>query len=130
MKILFFIILIIFNLHSSVDIISTKACNFNSLSTSQIKHLFLLNIKQINNQPIIVYNRKNDKLMNSFNISYLHKESRQLRAYWTRMIFTGQKQAPLKISNLYTLKNDRCMITYKNNYIKISKKWKELKIYE
>jgi len=128
MKTLFILTLLILNSNANIKVIATNSCNFKSLNSHQIKHLFLLNIKEVNTQKIVVFNRKSTQLIDSFSLDLLDKKPRQLKTYWTRMIFTGVKQAPANISNLNLKNRTMCYVSYEYTKRAIPKTWKRIVI--
>lgn len=117
--------------HAEIDFISSQSCKIESLSTSDIKKLFLLKKKKINKQKVTVLDTTNKELYRQFLSKYLHKSVRQMKTYWVRMLFTGKKIPPKKVS-LRALTgladNKTCHIAYILNSADKPKNWKKISI--
>jgi len=96
-----FIILIMFCvslLNADIKIIASPLCKIETLSTYEIKNIFMVKKRSINDEPLIVLDSLNKDTYNIFIKKYLKKSSRKMKVYWTRMLFTGKKIPPKKVS--------------------------------
>ena len=114
MKYFFSILLltVMINAKDDIHIIASKSCNFNTIDYKSIKDLFMKKTKYYNNTQIKVFDNK--EYYNNFILQYLKKSPSKMRIYWTRMIFTGSKKPPKKISayKLTNLQESCCTISY------------------
>jgi hypothetical protein len=98
---------------NDINIIASKECGFNTINHKSIKDLFMKKTKYYKNTHIEVLDNK--ECYNSFIQNFLKKTPTRMRVYWTRMIFTGSKKPPKKISN-DRLKKERvsnmCRVSY------------------
>ncbi|CAA6813315.1 MAG: Unknown protein [uncultured Sulfurovum sp.] len=114
-KIIIVTFLLLTFLTANVEIVSSKSCKVESLSKSDIKKLFMLKRKSIANEKIVVLDSSNKKLYHSFIADYLNKSVRKIKTYWVRMLFTGKKIPPKKLSlvELHNLEDEEtCHISY------------------
>ena len=129
----YFIILIILcmrPLNAEIEIIASQTCQIEELSSYEIKNLFMIKKSLISNQAVIILDRSEKDIYKFFLKQYLKKSTRKMKVYWVRMLFTGKKIAPKKISmnKLITLDtNNSCYITYSKAQKK-PKDWKSIKI--
>lgn len=126
------IILILFSMTLKADlvIIASKTCKIKELSMYDVKSLFMIKKKSINNEKIIVLDSENLKLYETFVDKYLKKSQRQMKVYWVRMLFTGKKVAPKRflIENFSSLEtNKNCYLTYIEEE-NLPKEWQIIKI--
>ncbi|CAA6800200.1 MAG: Unknown protein [uncultured Sulfurovum sp.] len=130
MKIVILIAIVCLNfLNAEISLISSKECKLKSISKSEVKKLFLLKKKFLNKEKIRVVDASNKALYNQFVKEYLNKSVRKIKTYWTRMLFTGKKIPPKKLSlhELKSLANHGvCHLTYVNKKDNKFKDWKTL----
>jgi len=109
-----------------IKIIASKGCNFDTIKYKSIKDLFMKKTKYYNNTYIEVFD--NNECYKKFITKYLSKSPSRMRIYWTRMIFTGSKKPPKKVSEDKLIQTDTnsCKISYtKLTYVK---GWKVLDV--
>jgi len=113
-----FIILIMFcisSIHADIKIIASPLCEIETLSMYEIKNIFMVKKRSINNESVIVVDSLEKETYNVFIKKYLNKSSRKMKVYWTRMLFTGKKTPPKKLSieeiNLLDT-NSSCYLSY------------------
>jgi hypothetical protein len=58
----------------------------------------MLKKKSIDNEPITILDSLDKEVYNLFIKKYLKKSPRKMKVYWTRMLFTGKKIPPKKLS--------------------------------
>lgn len=127
------IILIIFCfefLNADVVVIASPTCKVEVLSIHNVKKLFMIKKRSINNEKIIVLDNPDKEVYEIFLNKYLKKSPRKMKVYWVRMLFTGKKVAPKKFlfedfSSLTT--NNSCYLTYVEEENKPND-WKFIKI--
>jgi len=114
----YFIILIIFLisfLDADIKIIASPKCKVEALSIHDVKNIFMIKKKVIDEENIIVIDNSNKETYKKFIKIYLKKSLRKIKVYWTRMLFTGKKIPPKKLSfdelNALDL-NTSCYISY------------------
>ncbi|MCH9739661.1 MAG: hypothetical protein K0U38_02290 [Epsilonproteobacteria bacterium] len=128
----YFIILttIILNfLSAEVEIIASKTCQVEHTSKSNIKKLFMLKTSSIDGESIKILDSSNKKVYKEFVEKYLKKSPTKIKIYWTRMLFTGKKLPPKKLSLEELSSTD-----YESNcylsYVKVGTKPKDWKTVE
>lgn len=118
------------SLHATIQIISSPSCKISILSEKEVKQLFLLKVRKVKDESITVVDSRNKILYAEFVKKHLRKSPKKMKAYWTRMLFTGRKIPPKKLS-LKNLKNleatSTCHIAYANINTK-PKYWKIINI--
>jgi len=81
----------------------------------EIKNIFMIKKRSIEDEPVIVLDSYDKEIYTIFINKYLNKSSRKMKVYWTRMLFTGKKIPPKKLS-IDELKlidtNSSCYLTY------------------
>jgi hypothetical protein len=128
MKNIIILILIAFTFtKAEVQIVASEACKIEFISKSDIKKLFTLKKKAINNELIVVLDTSDKELYKQFIRRYLKKSLRKIKTYWIRMLFTGKKIAPKKLSsNQLSSLEDKgiCHLSYVQATINKPKEWK------
>lgn len=97
----YFIILttLIFSfVNADIEIVASKGCQVNHISEDDIKKVFMLKTTSIDDEPIKVLDIDDKQIYKEFIQKYLNKSPIKIRIYWTRMIFTGNKLPPKKVS--------------------------------
>jgi len=132
MKYLIVLTIIFFSFaHAEVRLVGSKGCVVESLSSEDIKKIFLLKKKSIENQRVTPIDRSNRELYYQFITTYLNKSVRKMKTYWVRMLFTGKKIPPKKLSlrGLEDLKDETsCYLSYINKGEAKPKGWKNIVI--
>ena len=98
-----------------VVVVSTQS-SMSSITYEQVSQLFLGKVKIFpDGSRANPRNNADKQLYREFYSKVVHKTPDQLRAYWTRMIFTGRKK-PFKSASSIELKNliksDKTVIGY------------------
>jgi hypothetical protein len=132
MKSMIILTLILLTLsHASTQIIVSRNCEFESISKSDIKKLFLVKKTSINEEKVIVLDTNEHELYSEFVKEYLNKSVRKVKTYWIRMIFTGKTMPPKKVS-LDVLKelnpSDICHISYIDVEETVPSTWKMITV--
>lgn len=129
-KLLFITILSLQLLNADIRLIVSQSCQVEQLSFYEIKSLFMLKKRSVNNQSVTILNRSDKYVYDRFLEKYMKKSPRMMKAYWVRMLFTGKKTEPRKIS-LETLNgldvNKQCYMSY-TKVDNIPKDWHEVSI--
>lgn len=75
--------------------------NSNTINESFIKKVFTGKVKSFDNgDSVIAINQESDtKSVEEFNEKLLNKSASQLKAYWSKQIFTGKGTPPKEVSN-------------------------------
>jgi len=114
--------------YADIALVATPSCRFNSIDEQSIKKLFMKKTTQYKGEPIKVYD--NRELYNDFLQSFIHKSPTKMNIYWTRMIFTGTKKPPKKVTGnqLRSLLKEQntCRLSYTAQPIE---GWKEVHVY-
>jgi len=102
-------------LNADIKIIASPLCKIENLSIYEIKNIFMLKKRSIAGESITVLDSLEKETYTIFIKKYLNKSSRKMKVYWTRMLFTGKKIPPKKLS-LEELKdldtNNSCYLSY------------------
>ena len=127
-KFLLLLITITFLQAENIAVVVSKELNVTELSKSQIKRLFLSKTNHINNIRVKVVELQNTSYKKYFYKKVSGKSKRQLRSYWTTLIYTGKAQPPKQLQNIQELlqkmKEDNKLITY----LPLSQVTKDMKI--
>jgi len=112
-------------LNADIDIIASPSCKIDVLSIHEVKNIFMIKKRSIEDESIIVLDSKDKNTYAIFIKEYLNKSTRKMKVYWTRMLFTGKKIPPKKLSieelnNLDT--HNSCYLSYAEEY-NIPKGW-------
>jgi hypothetical protein len=97
-------------------VIAGSGAEFSSLSESEVRQLFSGQLKTVAGkrvQPLDLPVSSKDR--ESFYTKLMGRSPEQMRAYWTRLIFTGQGKPPREVSSaqeLTTLVNSGDYIGY------------------
>jgi len=113
MRYLFSILFITLALNATdINVIASQGCNFDTITYKSLKDLFMKKTKVYADKHIEVLD--NNECYKNFISKYLSKSPTKMRIYWTRMIFTGSKKPPQKISEDKLIKTDinSCKISY------------------
>jgi hypothetical protein len=90
------VLIITLQCYADVHLIATPSCHFDSVDRQTVKALFFKKTKLCGKVPVSVLDNQN--AYNEFSRSYLNKSLTKMNIYWTRMIFTGTKKPPKKVS--------------------------------
>jgi len=97
-KFIILIITFITFLDADIKIIASPLCKVETLSEHEIKNIFMLKKRSIEEESINVLDSLDKETYAVFIKKYLNKSSRKMKVYWTRMLFTGKKIPPKKLS--------------------------------
>ncbi len=86
---------------AEIAIIVNPNSGVSQLSKSQVKRLFLGKSRRFpNGHRALPVNQDEDSPVRiEFNQKVLQKNERQIKAYWSKKIFSGKAQAPKELSN-------------------------------
>ena len=114
-KIIILIMFFISFLNADIKIIASSACQIERLSMYEIKNIFMVKKRSIEEKPVTALDSLEKETYSVFIKEYLNKSSRKMKVYWTRMLFTGKKIPPKKLS-IEELKlldtNSSCYLSY------------------
>jgi hypothetical protein len=131
MKYLIILIILFVNLaHADVKIIASKSCKVDLLSKKDVKDLFMIKKKSISGESVIVIDSTEKDIYKVFVKEYMNKSLKNIKTYWVRMLFTGRKIPPKKLSlqDITSLDSKKsCYITYAK-VDKTPKGWKEITV--
>lgn len=119
-------ILILQVLNAEVKVMASPSCKIETLTEHEVKHLFMLKRKSINNEEITVLDNSQEEVYKEFLKQYLKKSPRKMKVYWVRMLFTGKKVAPKKFSE-DTNTTSSCYLSYFEE-TKQPSEWKVIEI--
>ena len=125
------LIITLSTLNANITMIASPTCKADTISSTEIKHLFTLKERTFNTQDVIVIDNADKTVYKEFVTEHINKSLKKMKVYWIRMIFTGTKQPPKKV-NLENLDNfiketDTCCLSY----VKLGNKpksWKQINV--
>lgn len=92
---------------SNVVLVANKANTINELKQSQLVRIYLRKTKRFENgMDVIPLDLKSGATRDEFYRGLLNKSERQLKYYWSRMMFSGNTRPPKK------LHSDRAVINF------------------
>ncbi len=82
-------------------VVVVNKSNTDNLSAEQVQNLFLGKAKYFpNGKPALAIQLKETApAYQNFAKEYLHKDANQLRAYWSRLVFTGRASPPREVKD-------------------------------
>ena len=103
MKTLMVVILILFTscaVNAAVDVI-VHPSNANAIEASDIKKIFTGKAKSFadGSKALPITQASGNPAMDAFNQTVLNKSSSQLKAYWSKLVFTGKGTPPEEVAN-------------------------------
>jgi len=97
MKKLLILIVLTIIASSDIKIITSSKSPIKSISIEDLAKIYLKKIDTINGIKVIPIDNKDS--YNDFCKKVIKKTPKQIRAYWMKEIYRGNKQPPLKLSN-------------------------------
>jgi hypothetical protein len=91
---LFFIALCSAFSHASIVVVVPKSVPIEHVSLAEIQHLFMGKTSTIQGIKLEPKDNDHDIAYKEFCEDVLGKNTQQMKSYWARMIFTGQKKPP------------------------------------
>lgn len=98
MRYLMILIMAFTLMHADIKVVATPTCEIERVTQSDIKRLFMLKQQSLDDRSIKIVDRDEKSLYKRFVEEHLNKTLRQMKTYWVRMLFTGKKIAPKKLS--------------------------------
>jgi len=89
-------------LHTNAEIaVIVNLTNNDTLDKSQIKKIFLGKLKRFpsGSQTVAITQKASSKTRTEFDKKVLKKSASQLKAYWSKLLFTGKGQPPKEVLN-------------------------------
>ncbi|KAB7885440.1 hypothetical protein [Poseidonibacter ostreae] len=105
-------------LQAEIVIVTNKNSDINSLSKESIKYLYLAKVNTINDIRIKALLSRNKTLHERFINNIINKDIQQYSSYWARLVFTGRKPIPRRLSR----EQIKEKLAEKNTIIYIDKK--------
>jgi len=102
MKILFFILCMSITLGVAAEIVVVvHPSNNNPIAQADLESLFMVKKSTFadGSKATAYYLTADDAVRNQFDEKILGKSSGQLKAYWSKLVFTGKGTPPLEFSN-------------------------------
>ena len=83
-----------------VVIVVNKSNNLSSLSSSELKNIFLgKRSRWDDNSKIVIYCQRPGDVNQTFVNDYVNKSPQQFYTYWKKMLFTGKGSPPIELNN-------------------------------
>ena len=103
--------------YAEIAIIANKASPLTVVKASDIQRVYLGKTQKIDGTAVTPINQtKNTSLSDSFNKVVLNKSGNQVKAYWSKLIFTGKGTPPQELNNdievINAVRNDANAIGY------------------
>ena len=90
--------------NAELVVVTGKNSAVNSLSENEVRQLFSGQLRSLGGQRVQPLDMPNSsKEREAFYQKLLGRTPEQMRAYWTRLIFTGQGQPPREVSSAQEL---------------------------
>ncbi|MAC82865.1 MAG: hypothetical protein CL624_01895 [Arcobacter sp.] len=105
-------------LQAEIVIVTNKNSDINSLSKESIKYLYLAKVNTIKDIRIKALLSRNKTLHERFINNIINKDIQQYSSYWARLVFTGRKPIPRRLSR----EQIKEKLAEKNTIIYIDKK--------
>lgn len=99
MRIVLFIFLLSSLLFAEILIVTNKNTKIDTLSKNVIRYLYLKKINSINDISLIPLTNKDKSRHEEFVNKILDKSISQYNSYWARLVFTGKKSIPKKLTD-------------------------------
>lgn len=98
---LFFVLACAATAHAELVVIANKSVSISSITVEQAADIFLsrLDMLEDGTQLIPIDQKDSQASRDVFYSKVLKKNSAQLNAYWSRMVFSGEGQPPKKIAD-------------------------------
>lgn len=127
MKLILFLLIFISTsiIQAEVIIVTNKKSDINTLSKESIKYLYLAKVNKINDIKIKALLSKDKNLHEKFINNIIDKDITQYSSYWARLVFTGRKPIPRRLSpeQIEEKLNEKNTIIYIEKK-SINKNWK------
>ncbi len=96
-----FIGLFLFNIlvFGDIKIITSNNSSIGTISKEQLIKIYLKEINTINGVAVTPIDNSNTKIYNEFYAKLINKSPKQIRAYWMKEIYRGDKQPPKRLSD-------------------------------
>jgi len=117
--------------NADIEIIASPSCRVEVIEKSDVKKLFMLKKRTLSKESIKIIDSSEKITYKKFIKKYMNKSTRRMKTYWIRMLFTGKKIPPKKLSldELNDLDNSRgCYLSYIIYKELKPKEWKIIKI--
>jgi ABC-type phosphate transport system substrate-binding protein len=101
---------------ADVVVVMSSRSKVSSLSNNEINDIFLGRTSYLpNGDPVIAVDQSEDSgQRDEFYFKYMNKSPAQIKAHWSKLIFTGKGQPPKEISHIENLKK---LMAANPNYI-------------
>lgn len=84
--------------NAEVAVIAHPACAASSASSEEIKQLYLGKSKQVGGAKAVPLDQSKDsEVSGQFYASVVGKNASQVRAYWSKLVFTGKGRPPKQV---------------------------------
>lgn len=90
----FILLLAASGLWAQIVVIGPASLPMEKLSLPEIQYLFMGKTETVRGARLTPKDNENPRLFKAFCETVLGKSTHQIRSYWSRMIFTGQKSPP------------------------------------
>ncbi|MGR9116489.1 MAG: hypothetical protein ACU85E_12045 [Gammaproteobacteria bacterium] len=82
---------------TNVVVVANKDSSIAQLSREEVSMLFLGKSKSSNDVPVMIIDSENQALRDSFYLGVANMNSLRLKAYWSRIVFSGQGRPPKEV---------------------------------
>lgn len=83
---------------SGIDVVASKDSQITQLSREDVAELFLGKRKYSNDFPVTPIDSKDEKLRDRFYLEVTEMSNIRIKAYWSRIVFSGQGRPPREAS--------------------------------
>ena len=80
--------------------IIVNPANSHTLTDDELKKAFLGKLKKFpDGSSMVVVNQKTGDIRDTFEMSVIKKRPRQVKAYWSKMVFSGKARPPIELED-------------------------------
>jgi len=93
------LLLNLFTFGGDIKVITSQNSLISNISKEQLIKIYLKEIDKINGVRVTPIDNSNSQIYNEFYAKLINKTPKQIRAYWMKEIYRGDKQPPKRLSD-------------------------------
>lgn len=103
--------------HAEIAVVASASASISSADAAELKRLYLGKTKTLSGVKVTAINQTNsNEISSAFNQAVLQKSGNQLKAYWSKLVFTGKGTPPKELDGdaavIAALKDDSSAVGY------------------